>query len=110
MKGTKMKRMPMAEALIAWTPSDWDRYPTAGQVRVGPLQRERDADWAKGFSHTAGAAFVEVRSVTGEAAKLRAFLEFHTLVVRDGIPLADAHREFLKIEEYAAGVAPELEG
>ena len=38
------------------------------------------------------------------------FIEFHTIVVRDRIPVDAAHREFLKIDEYRRRIAPDIPG
>ncbi|MEX1180588.1 MAG: hypothetical protein WEB63_07240 [Cucumibacter sp.] len=38
------------------------------------------------------------------------FIEFHTLVVRDGISLDEAHGAFLAIDEYRAMIAPDIPG
>jgi hypothetical protein len=38
------------------------------------------------------------------------FIDFHTLVVRDGIDPQAAHREFLKIDEYRKRIAPDTPG
>lgn len=40
----------------------------------------------------------------------RVFVEFNTLVVRDGICPQQAHDEFLKIDEYRATIAPDMRG
>jgi len=37
------------------------------------------------------------------------FIDFNTLVVRDGINPINAHNEFLKIDEYRNRVSPEIE-
>lgn len=105
-----MKRIPMAEALIAWTPNTqaYAAHPTAGQIRIGRLLQPDDPDFTRGLVRTGGAAFTVVRDAKGAEATARAFIDFHTVVVRDKVPVEAAHREFMKIEEYAAGVSPEL--
>jgi hypothetical protein len=108
--------MKAHEAVIAWTPSrkhdgeakDHDR---AGEVRVEPLLSEDDPhDWTDEFDHVSGAADVERRGWRGVGSVLRLMLDFHTLVTRDGVGPMAAHREFLKIDEYASHVAPDLPG
>jgi len=37
-------------------------------------------------------------------------LDFHTMVVRDGIDPQVAHRAFLEIDEYRRVIAPDIEG
>ncbi len=38
------------------------------------------------------------------------FIDFHTLIVRDGIDPQAAHREFLKIDEYRRRISPDIDG
>ncbi len=41
---------------------------------------------------------------------LSLFIAFNTLVVRDGIDPLEAHREFIKIRDYTAGISPDQSG
>jgi hypothetical protein len=38
------------------------------------------------------------------------FIEFHAMVVRDGIDPQEAHRAFLAIDEYRTHIAPDMDG
>jgi hypothetical protein len=38
------------------------------------------------------------------------FIEFHSIVVRDQVPVEAAHWAFLAIDEYRERIAPDLEG
>ncbi len=38
------------------------------------------------------------------------FIDFHTLIVRDGVDPQTAHREFLKIDEYRRRISPDIDG
>jgi hypothetical protein len=38
------------------------------------------------------------------------FINFHTLTVRDGIPVEMAHRAFLAIDEYREHISPDILG
>jgi hypothetical protein len=38
------------------------------------------------------------------------FIDFHTLVVGDGIDPLAAHAEFLKIDEYRRRISPDIDG
>lgn len=38
------------------------------------------------------------------------FVDFHTLVVREGIAPEVAHGEFLKIDEYRELISPDIQG
>lgn len=101
--------MKASKALIAWTPAGWDS-PTAGQVKIGRLLKYGESDWAAPYDFTGGAAHMSTRKLDGAEAVARVFIEFNTLVVRDGIDPQVAHREFLKIDEYAEHISPDIEG
>ena len=69
------------------------------------------SDWIKPtYSRTGGAAFVAVRKMTGLKSELRLFVEFQTLVVRDGIDPQEAHKAFLVVDEYRKLIAPDIVG
>lgn len=103
--------MKAAEALIAWTPSRMVDNPTAGQVKIGPLfQRELHNDWSAPYAKSGGAANVFWREIEGWEAVAFVFIEFNTLVARDGIPPEVAHEAFLNIDEYAERISPEMSG
>jgi hypothetical protein len=62
------------------------------------------------YRFTGGAAYIEARKIRGEKAKLAALIEWHTIVVRDGIDPQVAHNEFLKIDEYRDALPPDIRG
>jgi hypothetical protein len=101
--------MKAHEALIAWTPRD-SGNPTAGQVKVGRLLRDGEGDWTDPFSFTGGAAYMRVRSLRGPESVSQLFIDFHTMVVRDGIDPQVAHRAFLVIDDYAERIAADIDG
>jgi hypothetical protein len=43
----------------------------------------------------------------GDQSALRLFIEFHTLVVRDGIDPQAAHEAFLAVDEYRDLISPD---
>jgi hypothetical protein len=96
--------MKAHEALIAWTPTYLDDEPTIGQVKVGLLMMADEAhrDWTAPYACTGGAAYLAVRDLRGKASIIRLLVEFIEIVVADGIDPRVAHREFLKVDEYAA--------
>lgn len=102
--------MKAKDALIAWTPADFRDDPSAGQVKVGPAPNEPAPEWLAMFAYTGGAAYALVRNLTGDAAKARLFIDFNTLVVRDGIDPQVAHEAFLLIDEYAESISPDIAG
>lgn len=102
--------MKQTEAIIAWTPVRWaDLKPeTAGQVVV--LQAPDSAGEGKRYMMRAGASSSALASLSEEARVARLFIDFQTLVVRDGIDPQVAHRAFLAIDEYRFRIAPDTEG
>ncbi|SRR6266508_1369674 len=103
--------MKAHEALIAWTPVGTpDFEQTAGEVVVSALPCAGGHDWVAFFERVGGAAYVERRKLRGDASTLRMFLDFHQIVVRDGIDPRDAHEAFLAIDEYAESIAPDIPG
>ncbi len=104
--------MKAAETLIAWTPAtQTGRYAaTAGQVCTGPLIEEGQEDWTGPFAMSGGAAYPALRSAVGAEAIALVFIEFQTMVVRDGIDPLTAHKAFLAIDEYRDACARDLPG
>ncbi|MEA1832727.1 hypothetical protein U8607_11600 [Methylobacterium durans] len=102
--------MKQLEALIAWTPTRWAdlRPETAGQVVVVPFP---DAEGrAKGFMMSAGASSSALQALPEDQRVARLFIDFNTLVVRDGLDPQAVHRAFLAIDEYRFRIAPDTEG
>lgn len=102
--------MKAKDALIAWTPVSNDRLPTKGSVRVGPLLRENDADWTSPYAYTGGAAYTYRRDMDEWQQIAMVFIEYHTLVCRDGMDPKRVHEAFLAIDEYAERISPDLPG
>ncbi|MEE7460611.1 MULTISPECIES: hypothetical protein [Methylobacterium] len=102
--------MKHTDAIIAWTPVRWaDLKPeTAGQVVVLPAPDA--AGEAKRYMMRAGASSSALATLTEEARVARLFIDFQTLVVRDGIDPQVAHRAFLAIDEYRFRIAPDTDG
>lgn len=102
--------MKASEALIAWTPVYCEDSPAAGQIKIGRLLDNMAPDWTSGFKFTGGAAYVERRNLEGWQAIALTFIDFHSIVLRDGIYPQLAHKEFLKIDEYAERMSSDIEG
>lgn len=102
--------MKQTEAIIAWTPVRWAELKpeTAGQVVV--LTAPDAAGEAKRYVMRAGASSSALATLSEEARIARLFIDFQTLVVRDGIDPQVAHRAFLAIDEYRFRIAPDTEG
>jgi hypothetical protein len=103
--------MKVTEADVIWTPAD-STVGTPGSVRV---ERRRS-----GWKHTPDDRWIHADSLgeMGEVStkdeptkKLLALhILFNTLVVRDGIPVMDAHKAFLEIDEYRQSISPDAPG
>ncbi len=101
--------MKFADALIAWTPANYESK-TAGQIKVGELLRDGQADWTKPYAMTGGAAYAEVRDLKGADATARVFIDYHHIVVRDGLDPRVAHDAFITIDEFAEALAEDIPG
>ncbi|PGH52758.1 hypothetical protein CRT60_22695 [Azospirillum palustre] len=88
--------------MVAWDPGMPER------VAVGPWPDR--ARWSRGYAMSAGCTFSDrhAMDLAGKVACM--FIDFHTLIVRDGIDPAAAHREFLKIGEYRKRISPDISG
>lgn len=102
--------MKVAETMIAWTPAWLINNPTAGKIQVCPRFLRGDTDWAQPYLYLAGAKFPWVRKLRGQDAVTNIFLEFNTIVVRDGLAPEVVHKAFLSIDEYAEGLSPQTPG
>ncbi|WP_336487557.1 hypothetical protein [Methylobacterium nigriterrae] len=102
--------MKQLEAIIAWTPARWAdlRPDTAGQVAI--LPHPDPEGHARRFMMSAGASSSALHALPEEQRIARLFIDFNTLVVRDGIDPQAAHRAFLAIDEYRFRIAPDTEG
>ena len=104
--------MKYVESMIAWAPATRKpsrrRSARPGSVKVVPWPDTNGL--ASEYPCTVGACFTWLRELSKHKREKLLFIDFHTLTVRDGINPADAHREFLKIDEYRRLIAPDIEG
>lgn len=84
--------MKARESLIAWN--------YGGDVKIGPLLKDGDADWTKPFIYTGGAAYTDVRGLRGTDSTARLLVDFVCMAVRDKVDPLALHREFMKVDEY----------
>jgi hypothetical protein len=100
--------MKANRALVAWTPASIKDGP---KVKVGELlSRDARIDWTDPYLFTGGAAYASRRTMSTAEQVASVFIDFHTMVVRDGVLPEIAHREFLKIDEYRHHIAPDIKG
>ena len=94
--------MKYQEALIAWTPH-------TDKIAVFPWPDKHNR--SGGYDFTGGACFSHIRECKNEFQRdMLLFVDFHTAVVRDGIPVESAHKAFLAIDEYRQRIAPDVQG
>lgn len=101
--------MKAAEATIAWTPAgagpSSKGHATAGQVKVCPRPPYSSVDPYGGWVYAgADGSDPDVSDVA------MVFINFHTIVVRDGVDPQVAHEAFLVIDEYRERISPDIPG
>jgi hypothetical protein len=96
---------------VFWTPANQPRVveeETPGEVLVARLGD--NVYWSHRYAYVTGCCESNHhnRPLLEKVALM--FIDFHTLVVRDGIDPQAAHREFLKIDEYRQRIAQDTPG
>jgi hypothetical protein len=78
------------------------------------LLRTGDGDWTRypiRYRFSGGAAWRALRKCQDKNQRdMMLFIEFHSIVVRDRVPVDAAHKAFLAIDEYHERIAPDIEG
>lgn len=102
-------------ALICWNPAESaarpaHRFRSGPSIRIGSLLEEGDHDWTVDYAMSGGAAYTRTRGLTGAEAIAQLFIDFHTIVVGDGVDPQETHAAFLAIEEYRATISPDIPG
>ncbi len=88
--------------MVAWTPGEPE------VVEIGPWPdrtgwSSRPGHW---LSFTTGCCELVRHEWPEDRKVMMMFIDFHTLIVCDGIDPQAAHREFLKIDEYRRRIHP----
>lgn len=106
--------MRLADATVFWTPT---YYPNGqpGVVVVRNTERRSAAAaphrmWVPVGTGDGSPALGKTPEEHRVKRLALMMLDFHTLVVRDGLPPAEVHREFLKIDEYRAIISRDTPG
>ena len=104
--------MKFRNAMYAWTPLSWpatgSKAGTIGMVKVGP--HPDTTGWSEPYSHSAGSCYLALKNDPEIVQVAQLFIDFHTMIVRDGIDPRAAHREFLKIDEYRERISRDIPG
>ena len=88
--------------MVAWTPGE----PEA--VEVGPWPDL--TGWSCRLDFTTGCCELARHEWPEDRKVMKMFIDFHTLIVCDGINPQAAHLEFLKIDEYRRRISPDIDG
>lgn len=93
--------VPLREALILYNP----RIAGLPPVAVVPIGYDIPE-----YQCSCGAAYSAWRYCSWPLLVIRLFIEFNTLVVREGIAVDDVHAAFMCIPEYRQLIAPGIKG
>ena len=81
--------MRYRDCMIAWNPN--------GGVAVGPCD---SSGWDRPYRMTGGGSYTITKKWSAIRCAAQVMCDYNTLTVGHGIDPAEAHREFLKIDEY----------
>lgn len=98
--------MKYLESMIAWTSPDHDWKGTGGKIEAGPWPDK--TGWSDKYFYTAGACDSHVHKFTPEKLAVVMFSNFHAIIIRDGIDAKDAHKAFMKIDEFRKHICPDI--
>ncbi len=93
--------------MVAWISGD----PMA--VEVGPWPDTGgwiDRVFSGRRTFTVGCCELVRQDWPDERKVMMMFIDFHTLIVRDGIDPQAVHKQFLKIDEYRCRISPDIKG
>lgn len=110
-----MNKFNIDNWMAAWTPhgTGWTRVgetrgTKAGSIEIGPWPDT--TGWSDRYAFTTGCCYIDRHKRSLEHKVMMAFIDFHTMVIRDGIDPQDAHQQFLKIDEYRNHISPDIAG
>lgn len=81
-------------------------YNAGGPIVAGP--HPDDTGWSNIFDYTVGACYLKAKEASDKDNIIQMLLEFHHAVVRDGVPVDEAHRAFSAIDEYRDVLAEDI--
>jgi hypothetical protein len=90
--------MKLVEAMYGWNRN-------SDEIDVGPWPDT--TGWSDRYSLTGGACYTNIRQMAPDQLAAQIFIDFHMIVLRDGVDVQAAHRAFLKIDEFRRSIAPE---
>jgi hypothetical protein len=93
--------MKLVEAMYGWNRN-------SNEIGVGPWPDT--TGWSDRYSLTGGARYKSIREMPLDQQVAQVFIDFHMIVLRDGVDVQAAHRAFLKIDEFRGSLAPDIPG
>jgi hypothetical protein len=93
--------MKLVEAMYGWNRN-------SDEIDVGPWPDT--TGWSDRYSLTGGACYTNIRQMAPDQLAAQIFIDFHMIVLRDGVDVQAAHRAFLKIDEFRGSIAPDIPG
>lgn len=86
----------------------WDPAPFSRRIKIVPYPRGHHASDSE-FLSSCGGCYIDTQKLNGERLKLRILLDFHHIVVGDGLDPAVVHQAFLAFKYYRGMMAPDIE-
>ena len=109
--------MRAREAMVAWNPgrvevAEGDAPAGTCFVMEWPDHDRRSRPWWywRKLDKLSDGSFGNAQPGSSYGVFAAILVNFHTLVVRDGVDLQVAHREFLKVDEYRDFISPDCDG
>ena len=93
--------MKLTECMIVWDAQ-------TDHIDVVPWPDRNRESYA--YRMSVGACDTDLRKMPEDRQIGMLFIHFHTIVVRDQVPVWAAHRAFLKIDEYRQCISPDTPG
>jgi hypothetical protein len=96
--------------IVCWTPN---RPRSIAEQVPGAILVARLGDevyWSHQYAYVTGCCETARHSMRLWKKIALMFIDFHKVVVRDGVDPQAAHREFLKIDEYCRRISPDTPG
>ena len=100
--------MKQLACMIVWTPAYAEDSETRGQVAIVPWPDPGGR--RRPYSFSVGACYSVLHTMSEADRIAQLFMDFNTIVVRDGIDPQVAHLAFLQIDEYRERISPDMVG
>lgn len=102
--------MKLKTALIAWNPNQPLDANDGTEIRVDSLETNYSSGWADNYFFSGGASFREYKQGGESLQAMRAYRDFVTLVIRDGMNPKAVYDQFIKIDEFEKFLPEDIPG